>query len=65
MTDLRRTIRINESVIVTKLFIIFGVTFRGTIDSGTIACQVYSLNRKIIYAAWARNFSALKPFFDV
>ena len=30
----------------------------------TIACQVYSLNRKIIYAAWARNFSALKPFFD-
>ena len=31
---------------------------------GTIACQVYSLNRKIIYAAWARNFSALKPFFD-
>ena len=20
---------------------------------GTIACQVYSLNRKIIYAAWA------------
>ena len=32
--------------------------------NGTIACQVYSLNRKIIYAAWARNFSALKPFFD-
>ena len=31
---------------------------------GTIACQVYGLNRKIIYAAWARNFSALKPFFD-
>ena len=31
---------------------------------GTSACQVYSLNRKIIYAAWARNFSALKPFFD-
>ena len=51
MMSLRRTIRINESVIVAKLFIIFGVTFRGTIDSGTIACQVYSLNRKIIYAA--------------
>ena len=34
------------------------------LDMGTIACQVYSLNRKIIYAAWARNFSALKPFFD-
>ena len=33
-------------------------------NTGTIACQVYSLNRKIIYAAWARNFSALKPFFD-
>ena len=31
---------------------------------GTIACQVYSSNRKIIYAAWARNFSAVKPFFD-
>lgn len=34
------------------------------VGNGTIACQVYSLNRKIIYAAWARNFSALKPFFD-
>lgn len=34
------------------------------LETGTIACQVYSLNRKIIYAAWARNFSALKPFFD-
>lgn len=33
MTDLRRTIRINESVIVAKLFIISCVTFRGTIDS--------------------------------
>lgn len=31
---------------------------------GTIARQVYSLNRKNIYAAWARNFSAVKPFFD-
>ena len=33
MMSLRRTIRTNESVIVAKLFIIFGVTFRGTIDS--------------------------------
>ena len=32
---------------------------------GTSACQVYSLNRKIVYAAWARNFSAVKPFLDV
>lgn len=36
----------------------------GNLKLGTIACQVYSLNRKIIYAAWVRNFSALKPFFD-
>lgn len=33
MMSLRRTIRTNESVIVAKLFIIFGVTFRGTVGS--------------------------------
>ena len=45
-------------------FLYWFLTTQRPKQPGTEVCQVYSLNRKIVYAVWTRNFSAVKPFFD-